>query len=106
MFPPYFPIPFFLANDSHFVGALGFGRGFQRESRVVAAGSVRVKPSGDEWMGQAVSNWLSNICAPSRATEVRMLLVSVLIVEVGVRSSEMVGRGFGSLASKCARSNV
>lgn len=86
-------MPFLRANDSHFVGALGFGSVFQRGSGVRAvAGRESVTPSGVEWMGQVERSWLTRVWAPSRARAWRVELVVVRFE----RRVDVGGRGFES----------
>lgn len=97
----YFPIPFFRANSSHFVGGLGVGRGLKRGSLVSAGGKVRRTPSCVlDVIGQVVSNWFRSDCAPSRAVLCRAALTAALLVEAGRI------RGFGSCARRWPRSKV
>lgn len=87
-------MPFFLAKDSHFVGSLTLGTGFQRGRGVSdCEGSVRERPSGVEWIGQVVRSWLSRVWAPSRASACRVEFVVVLRL---ARRVDVGGSGFGS----------
>src|SRR2546423_15626158 len=97
-------MPFFLAKVSHFVGALGLGRGFQRGRGVIdCEGRVKNTPSGVEWIGQVVRSWLIRTWAPSRAMAWRARFVVVLRL---VRRVDVGERGLGSWARRCARSKV
>src|SRR6202035_5049096 len=89
-----FCMPFFLANNSHFVGGLGFGRGFSRGRRDVGAGSWMKTPSMDRFRGSARS-WSTRSCVVSRET-------------AWIWDSEGVfeGSGLGSNAARLPRSKV
>lgn len=59
-------IPFAAANCSHFVGGLGFGKGFALGRREVGAGSWANGPSSEGMVGSEKSA-PKRACAPSRA---------------------------------------
>ena len=99
-------MPFFFAKVSHFVGALGLGRGFQRGSNVGCDSMSEVGFKDREIVGPSgvlcMSQWLTRVLikdwAPSRAMVWRSRSDRIFVVSDGV------GRVLGSVAHRWARS--
>ena len=77
------------------MGALGFGRGFQRGSRGgFVGGRVMRRPSGWEVMVVVVRKWVRRDWVPSRARDKRVLFRELRGRE---RRAVVGGRGLGSV---------